>query len=258
MSMKKMLGLVVLCACMLLLVTGVEAQVVKEINFSAAEGYVDGLLIGQPANSDSKWTAASEAQGVDTFMVENEAMLVHPDGTGTIWLNISFPVQHTGFLTATWDWQYFGPPEKHMDLGFTIGDLANYLVDGDPYTVFNEQSAITRMGDLIDARNGDWVGGGSWESANGVEYRDGVLVHMRMVVDIQEWYFDIYAQRDGEEEALVADDFLFRRATSGETDGVNGITLWLNGGDPETSVVLDNILLVGPEPIASVDSWDLF
>lgn len=257
--MRKKLFQGFLCGCMLFLSVGsLHAQIVKQINFSTAEGYVDGLLVGQPANSESKWTAASEAQGENTFMVQDEAMLVHPDGTGTIWLYISFPVQRIGFLTATWDWQYFGPPEKHMDLGFTIGDLANYMADGDPYTVFNEQSSITRMGDLIDARNGDWAGGGSWDSTNGVEYRDGVLVHMRMVVDIVEWYFDIYAQREGEEEALVADNFLFRRATSGETNGVNGITMWLNGGDPETSVVLDNILLAGPEPVVSVQNWDLF
>ncbi|RJP35360.1 MAG: hypothetical protein C4527_00840 [Candidatus Omnitrophota bacterium] len=245
-------------SCLLVFTVSPQAQLVKQINFSAAEGYVDGLLVGQPAGSDSKWTAASEVQGENCFTVQNEAMLVHPDGSGVIWLYIDFPVPKQGPLTATWDWQYFGPPEKKMDLGFTIGDLANYMTDGDPFTVFNEQSSITRMGDVIDARNGDWEGGGQWISTNGVPYRDGVLVHMRMVVDLVDWVFDIYAQREGEAEALVADDFLFRRAPTNETGGVNGITMWLNGGDPETRVVLDNILLVGPEPYVAVNQWDLY
>ncbi len=253
--MRKMSGIGFLWICMMVFAVNPQAQLIKQINFSAAEGYTDGLLVGQPANSEARWTAASEAQGVDVFNVANEAMFVHPDGTGVIWLYMDFPVQKTGVITATWDWQYFGPEEKKMDLGFTISDKGNYMVDGDPNTVFNEQSSITRMGDLIDARNGDWDGGGEWISTNGVVYRDGVLVHMRMEVDTVEWIFDIYAQRDGEDEALVADDFYFRRSPSQETGGVNVITLWLNGGDPETSVVLDNILIVGA---TSVSGWDLF
>ncbi len=236
-----------------------QAQLVKKINFSAAEGYTDGLLAGQPAGSGAQWTEASAVQGENVFTVKNEAMFVHPDGTSVIWLYMPFPAQKKNIITVTWDWQYFGPPEKKMDLGFTTTDTVNFLADGDPMTVFNEQCTPTRMGDVVDARRGnDLVGGGDWISDNGVEYRDGVLVHMRMVVNSTDWVFDVYAQREGEEEVLVAADFLFRRAPSVETDGVNAISMWLNGGDPETSVVLDNILIVGPNPITGVSDWNLY
>ena len=150
--MKKMLGLGVLC--MLLVVAGsVNAQVVTEINFSAAEGYSDGLLTSQPAGADDVWKAASADQGDNVFTVVNEAMLVHPDGN-SVWLNIQFPVQKAadGPITITWDWQYFGPEELKMDLGYAISDKANQLLNDDPFATWNEQGSMTRMGDEIDAR----------------------------------------------------------------------------------------------------------
>ncbi len=253
-----MMGVVASCV-LFVFIASPHAQLIKKIQFSAAEGYTDGLLVGQPAGGDSQWTAASTVQGDNTFTIQNEAMLVHPDGSSVIWVYMPFPAQKKNIITVTWDWQYFGPPEKKMDLGFTTSDSVNFMVDGDPFTVFNEQCTPTRMGDVVDARRGnDLAGGGDWISDNGVEYRDGALIHMRMVVDSVEWMFDVFAQRDGEDEVQVADDFLFRRAPSVETDGVNCITHWLNGGDPETSVVLDNYLIVGPNPITDVNDWNLF
>lgn len=258
MRKTSVMGLAV-CCLMLAFAGGADAQLVKQINFSKAEGYVDGLLVGQPTSGD-KWTAASVAQGENCFNVLNEAMYVHPDGTGVIWVYINIPVQTKAPVTATWDWQYFGAPENKMDLGFTVSDSNNYNNDGDPNTIFAEQCTPTRMGDLIDARKGDWNGGGNWISDNGVVYRDGVLVHMRMVIDPREgeWSFDVFAQREGEAEVQVADDFEFRLAPTAETNGVNDISLWLNGGNPETSVILDNIKIVGPDPIVDVNHWDLY
>lgn len=257
--MQKMLAMGVLLCCFLFVFTASShAQLIKKINFSAAEGYTDGLLVGQPASGAEKWTAASTAQGEEVFNVKDEAMFVHPDGTSVIWIYIPFPAQKKNIVTVTWDWQYFGPPEMNMDLGFTFTDTVNFMIDGDPMTVFNEQCTPCRMGDLVDARNGnDFAGGGTWVSDNGVPYRDGVKVYMRMVADNTEWTFDVFARREGEAEVQVADDFLYRRAPSIETDGVNAISLWLNGGKPETSVVLDNIVITGPEPV-DVDQWDLY
>jgi hypothetical protein len=254
--MKKMLGLGVLC--MLLVVAGsVNAQVVKEINFSAAEGYSDGLLTSQPAGADDMWKIASANQGDNVFTVANEALLVHPDGTDKIWLNIQFPIQKAadGPLTITWDWQYFGPEEKKMDLGFAISDKANQLLNDDPFAEWSEQGSMTRMADAIDARKGDYVGGGSWTADEAVPYRDGVKVYMRMVLDLEMYDFNLYAQREGEDEILVAEFFPMRRMPSEETDGVNCLTMWCHGGDPETSVVLDNILIVGP---TAVSDWALY
>jgi len=255
---------VVVCCILLSMAGGANAQLIKQINFSKAEGYVDGLLVGQPANATDKWTAGSVVQGENTFNVQNEAMYVHPDGkaSSVIYLYIPFPVQKIkegNIITATWDWQYFGDPANNMDLGFTISDSGNFNIDGDPMTVFNEYCTPTRMGSLIDARAGnDLAGGGNWVSDNGVEYRDGVLVHCRLVVDIFNYEFDFFAQREGEDEVQVADDFLFRRIPSVETDGVNCIGMWLNGGKPETSVILDNIRIVGPEGYTAVGQWDLY
>lgn len=252
----------VLCCMLLSLAGGANAQLIKQINFSKAEGYVDGLLVGQPAGDADKWTAASVVQGEKTFNVQDEAMYVHPDGTGVIYLYMPFAVQKIkegNIITATWDWQYFGDPANNMDLGFTISDSGNFNIDGDPNVVFNEYCTPTRMGGLVDARAGnDLAGGGNWISDNGVEYRDGVLVHSRLVVDIFNYTFDFFAQREGEDEQQVADDFLFRRIPSVETDGVNCIGMWLNGGKPETSVILDNIRIVGPEGYTAIGQWDLY
>ena len=78
---------------------------------------------------------------------------------------------------------------------------------------------------------------------------------MRMVLDLEMYDFNLYAQREGEDEILVAEFFPMRRMPSEETDGVNCLTLWCHGGDPETSVVLDNILIVGP---TAVSDWALY
>ena len=246
-----------------LLIKDAQGQVIKEINFSKAEGYTNGPLVGQPAGADSRWASASTNKGDTVFpffgkvfsVSTNETMLVHPDESGTalgvIWVTVPFPLQKTGPLTATWDWQFFGTSDLKTDFGFTIGDTENFNLDGDTNTVFNEQSAITRMGDLVDARNGDGLfnGDGTWVSDNGVVFRDGVLVHMRMVVRLSDLTFDVFATREGEEEVQVADHFYFRRGLSTKNGGVNAITLWLNNGDIATHMTLDNILVVGPNPI---------
>jgi len=247
-----------LSGCMLLLSAGsIHAQVVKEIYFSAAEGYVDGPLVGQPAGSGSKWIAGSADMGDDIYIVKNEAMVVQPIPNMQVWIYIPIPVQKmdSGTITFLWDWQYFGPPEKKMDLGFVPSDSGNYNNDGNPFLSFGEQCCPMRMGDVIDARKGDLACGGTWVSDHGVPYRDGVLVHMRMTIDLNELDFCVYAQREGEEEVQVAENFPMRCMPSNATKGLNTMTFWVNGGDVETSVVLDNFILIGP---ATTRDWDMY
>jgi hypothetical protein len=245
--------------------------VIKEIGFSKSEGYVSGPLVGQPSGSSAVWASASANKGDSIFpsygkvfsVSTNETMLVHPDHSGTalgvIWVTVPFPTQKVGPLTATWDWQFFGMSDLGSDLGFTIGDTENFNIDGDPNTVFNEQSAITRMGALVDARKGDGLfeGGGDWISDNGVIFKDGVLIHMRMVLHLDDQSFDVFATRDGEEEVQVADRFPFRRGMAATTGGVNGITMWLNNGDRATYMTVDNILVKGPNDIVEAPTLSI-
>ena len=278
--MRKVIGLGLLWVCMLAFLTASsQAQLVKKVNFSKAEGYKNGQLIGQPVGGDTVWTSFSKNKGDNgvvagetVFAVSEERMVIHPDNSNDLldadgvkmdmmYLGLPFPVQKKGPVTLTWDWQFFGTEDLKTDLGFTCSDTENVkLGDSEEWAVFNELSAITRMGDLVDARNGDgnFAGDGSWVSDNGIVYRDGVLIHMRMVVDLVNWTFDIFATREGEEEVQVADDFYIRRGLSEKTGGVNSITMWLNGGNPDTYMTVDNILIVGPEPYTAVDQWSLF
>ena len=281
--MRKKIGLAVLWVCMLAFLTASsQAQLVKKTGFSKAEGYKNGQLIGQPVGGDTVWTSFSKNKGDNgvvagetVFAVSEERMVIHPDASNDLldengekmnmmYLGLPFPAQKKGLVTITWDWQFFNLTDdsaKKTDLGFTCSDTENVkLGEFEEWAVFDELSAITRMGDLVDARNGDGLfeGGGSWDSTNGIEYRDGVLVHMKMVVDIVNGTFDIFATREGETEWQVADDFYIRRGFSAKTGGANTITMWLNGGDPETYMTVDNILIVGPEPYTPVDIWSLY
>jgi hypothetical protein len=113
------------CGLLVFLTADLQAQLIKHIQFSAAEGYTNGPLLGQPAGSASVWTNVSGA-GLNTMeswtnadgspwiiaTVTNGNMLIYPDqnfGTNTsvnYWA-IPFPVQFTGPITVTWDWRFY-------------------------------------------------------------------------------------------------------------------------------------------------------
>jgi hypothetical protein len=273
------------CGYLLLLATDLQAQVIKKINFSPAEGYTNGPLWGQPAAEASTWTCVSANTG-DTFYTEdgdhvivntvtNEALRIHPDHTGSelgvIYWAIAFPVQKKGPVTVTWDWQFFPTNEipsdydptnntynaqlQGTDLGFTLSDSLNRALDGDPYAVFNELCTPNRMGARCDARmgTGDCDGGGTWLDV-GPEYKDGKKLHMKLVVyfgddgDPYNNTFDLWAQREGEELWQTADHNFMRRCPTAE-NGIDCITMWLNNGDLETYIIVDNIQVSGPNAV---------
>ncbi|MCZ7640332.1 MAG: hypothetical protein M5U12_32320 [Verrucomicrobia bacterium] len=196
-----------------------QAQLITRVNFSAAEGYVDGPLWGQPARTGTPtWTCVSENTG-DTYVREdgirhicqsitNGALCIRPDQnlgelTSVMYWAFPFPAQRKGPITVTWDWQFFPTNEiptdydptnnnyqatlQGTDVGFTLSDSANRtLGDSAVWAVFNELSTPTRMGGLCDSRyngNGEYGtcgGGGNWND-KGPQYKDGKKVHMKMV-----------------------------------------------------------------------------
>lgn len=204
---------------MLLFVATAQAQWIKQINFSKAEGYTNGPLLGQPAGAGTgAWTPVSENTG-DSYVTEdgsrhvcltvtNEAMLIRPDQNlgelkSVIYFTIPFPAQKKGPITVTWDWQFFPTNEipadydptnnnyqavlQGTDVGFTLSDSDNRkLGDSDVWAVFNELSTPTRLGGLCDARYngsgeyGTCGGGGNWND-KGPQYRDGKKLHMKLV-----------------------------------------------------------------------------
>ena len=299
MNMKKSTVLKFLgCGVLLFATAGLQAQLIKKINFSKAEGYTNGPLWGQPVGAgNAVWTCVSDNQG-NSFVtngqpwivhtVTNGAMYIWPDQnfgtntTGTIYWTIPFPVQKKGPLTVTWDWQFFSTnaiPEDYdptnntynaslqgTDHGFTFADSANRMIDGVPFAVFNELCTPNRIAGVTDARyNTDYNlcdGGGNWNNI-GPEFKDGKMLHMKLVAYFgndaspTNNSFDVWAQREGEEvwHTTVNDTFPdgafpMRRCPTPE-NGIDCLTLWLNGGTFSTHITVSNIRIVGPNPITA-------
>jgi hypothetical protein len=224
-------------------------------------------------------------------VITNESMVIRPDQNfgemkSVIYWAFPIPVQKKGPITVTWDWQFFPTNEipadydptnnnyqatlQGTDLGFTLSDSANRMMDGDPYAVFNELSTPTRMGGLCDSRYngsgeyGTCGGGGNWND-KGPQYKDGRKLHMKMTAyfgnpdDPADNSFDVWAQREGETDVwhTTVNDFypdgkFPMRRCPGEADGdpkIDCITMWLNTGTYSTYIVVDNIRVVGPEPV---------
>ncbi len=256
----KRLGII----CMALVCASpVFAQTVFQCNFSAAEGYSDGPLVGQPAGADDQWVdGVVNIPSEPYIVVENEQLMCNQlDGSDT-WIWIPFPVQQEGDLTMTWDWQYIGPEDGNVDVGMNISDSVNYNLDGNPDLTWNEQGAMTRMQEsnpIIDVRNGDWEGGGSYAADQEITYTDGSLFHMRMVVHIRDLTLDVYVQKEGEsDEVMIAEGYGFRRIPSVETDGVNCLAIWLDGNTDGTSAMIDNILIYGDDGPTNVNNWSIY
>lgn len=252
MSYFRVVRMFSLSAAALFAVSSANAQVIYSTSFSADEGYSNGTLVDQPAGADDVWTGASETDGTDSYVVEDGQLVVTQTGVGSQWVYINFSVQSDGTLIVTWDWQYVGPADGVVDFGFCISDSANFeLIDGNPDATWNEQGAMVRMNEnpSVDVRNGDWEGGGSYSAAAEYNYQDGAWISMRYEIEVFELTLDVFAQKDGEDEVQLADDYGFRRIPSVDTDGVNSITMWVNGGTADNQIIVDNIVVAGPAPV---------
>ena len=113
------------CGLLVLLTADLQAQLIKRISFTAAEGYTNGPLWGQPAGAGANvWidvsanlgNSFSNADGSPWIVctVTNGNMVIYPDqnfgtneSSGTIYWAMPFPVQLTGPITVTWDWRFF-------------------------------------------------------------------------------------------------------------------------------------------------------
>jgi hypothetical protein len=240
----------------------VNAQTFFATSFSAAEGYTNGELVGQPAGGSPVWVDRNEADPALSYAVVNEQLVITQKGSGAEWVSIELPVQNDGILTVTWDWQYVGPDTGEVDHGFCISDTANFLaVDGNAAANFNEQGAMIRMQQdtpAIDARNGDFAGGGSYAADASVEYQSGTKYAMRYEIDVFGLTFDAFATPEGGSEIQFANDYGFRRIPTVETDGINAIVLWDNGAEAGNQIIIDNIVVSGPEGPTNVSEWALY
>lgn len=234
----------------------VQGQVFESIDFSAAQGYVDGPLEGQPMGEDNVWTTGTAENGTSRFTIEDGKLVVTQNEDDNQWIYLTIPVQQ-GLFIITWDWQYIGDPESTVDFGVTFSDTVNFNFDGNPDLGFNEMGAMVRMNTDpdLDVRDGDLDGGGTYASLVPYDYRDGSVINMRVEVDAFDFLVDVYAQKEGEDEVMLADDYGFRRITSAETNGVNAITMWSNGDEPGNQVIIDNFVFFGP---ADVSEWSLY
>ncbi len=221
-------------------VGSLQAQLIADYDFSAAQGYVDGPVVAQPAGGEYTWLEGVAAVPAgDMIAIADEALLLTQVPDTDVWAYFHFPTQMEGDLYVTWDWQYVGPADSNIDVGVNISDSVNFNLDGNPDLTWNEQGAMCRMQEanpIIDVRNGDWEGGGTYASLVELNYTDGALIHMRMVVHIVDLTLDVYAAKDGEAEVTLAEGYGFRRIPSEETNGVNCLAIWVDG-QAETSCI---------------------
>ncbi len=252
--MSVWIGLFVLVSCV-----HCEAQHIFSISFSEGEGYTDGPIAGQPAGSPSPWEVSPADTADEFFMIEDEALVVTQVDTTDHWIFIEFPNQTSGTLIVTWDWKYVGPEDANVDVGFCISSLSNFDFDGNPAPNWPEQGVMSRMQQndaVIDCRNGDWGGGGTYEALASFPYTGGNWISMRYEINANfaDQVFDCYAQEEGEDEVQLAEEFGYRRE-SPEEEGLNVISIWMSGDTLETQCIIDNIVIAGPAPVAD---WSLY
>lgn len=174
------------------------------------------------------------------------------------------------------------------DHGFTLADYANRVAElgdvGDtvpnPNWKYSELSTPFRLSTFQDGRHnpqGACGGTGGWNDYGPV-FKDGKVLHMKLVVHLTNAapeYVNTYegwAQRDGEDlwqtafkedttvtwlvngeptEKFIAASGM--RRCVGEVDpssGINCLMLWMNGNQYPRFVLVSNIRVVGPDPVA--------
>ena len=82
-----------MCGLLVLLTADLQAQLIKRINFTAAEGYTNGPLWGQPAGAGANvWTPVSNNQGNSWTNADGSPWIVHTvtNGTWYIWPDQNF------------------------------------------------------------------------------------------------------------------------------------------------------------------------
>ena len=250
------IGFILVATC------GAQAQTIFFTSFSASEGYVEGPITDQPAGASNVWTDGVEAvPSTDYITVENEKMVLAQNGDGAdTWTYIQFPNVSEGNITVTFEWQYFGAEDANIDVGLCISDVANIELDGNTDLTWNEQSAMCRMQEanpVIDVRDGDWAGGGSYTALVSYPYTDGKLMYMRYEIDVDfpDQYLTVYAQKEGEDEVMLAENYGFRREWF---DGLNSVMIWVDGGAADVKAEIDNILIAGPEGPTGLTNWSLY
>jgi hypothetical protein len=236
------------------------------------------------------------------------AMMISSDGNfgtnaQTYFWKMDFPTQMTGPITVTWDWQFhctneipadFDPTNNAYnstlpgyDHGFTLSDWANRFAGNAPSTnpnwIYSDLSTPFRLSSYQDGRhNGIDVCGGSGDWNNyGPVFKDGKLMHMKMVTYVKDAPAEIrdsyegWCQRQGEEiwqtcfnvdtnvtwiqDGVPIDKFVptsGMRRCPGEFDpnsGINCVMLWMNGNQYSRYVLISNIVVLGPIPVLSIE-----
>ncbi len=257
--MKKVFVVVI---ALLLGATGVQAQVYYSADFSAAEGYVNGPVVGQPAGATAQWINANPNVLTDDIVIENEQLVISDVSAGGRWVTLEIPTLQENF-SVSFDWKFVGDAAGTMDVGICLSDSLNFeLIDGNPVPNYNEQGTMIRTyaEGLIDVRDGDWAGGGEYKALAELNYQDGKNIHIRMEINPVEWIFDVYFQKEGDaEETMIAEEYGYRRLPTEETDGINALVIWDNAvaGTLGNTMIIDNFLVYGPET-TSVSDWSLF
>jgi len=260
----KHLGLWILVfGSLVVIVPSGQAQLIISADFSPGQGYKDGPLVGQPAGAGTVWLNGNDAEGNPTYAVLNQQLVItqEVDEAGNAfdrWALLPLPPQ-TGKFTVTFDWQYVGPTDGSVDVGFCISATENYAIDGNDAPTYSEQGVMCRMqsGDgteVIDVRNGDWAGGGTYEASEDIFYTDGVKYYMRYEIDASQAVqtYDVYLRPEGKTEIKLADMFGFRRDCP---NGLDTIALWMDGSFAGSKVIIDNIVIAGPAPVGD---WQVY
>lgn len=239
-----------------------DAQELLNINFSAAQGYMNGPVVGQPAGAANQWlnlvdTGIAGLAPADPYFIDSEKLVVAQDGSGASWVYIEFPPQTKGDLILTWDWQYVGPEDENIDVGINLSDSANYSLDITEGSLsgWGRQTTTARMregGGVIDLYNGD-----SYDVLTDFSYTDGVVISMRYIIHLDEKTFDVFAQKEGEAEVALGIGYGYRRDVSAETGGLDHLSIW-ESGSAITECHIDNIVLVASGGVSAVWNWSLY
>ncbi|HOL95888.1 MAG TPA: hypothetical protein PLH79_16185 [bacterium] len=247
--------------CLFFVAPASQAQLIFSADFSAAQGYTDGQLVGQPAGAATVWMEGMDAVDNPAFMVVHEQFVItqEVDATGASiyrWILYPLPVQ-TGKFTTAFEWQYVGPTDGSIDVGFCLSSTENFDRNGNGLPDFNEQGVMCRFqqgGRVIDACNGQWDGSSHYERSQDILYADGTKFFMRYEIDAdpQVQTFDVFVRPEGQSEILLADTFGFRQDCP---NGLDVIAIWVDGNFPNSQVIIDNIVVAGPAPVAD---WPMY
>ncbi len=175
-----------------------------EIDFSEAQGYSEGQLIGQNGWELNYYESQDGSNSDGVFNVKNESAVLTQSGWGGGSIVLGFPLQSEGLLTLTWDTQALEGP---VDFGFAVYDSENFDLVGDLSITWEELSVSTRLSEgkeVLDAYNGNLFGKGSYDALTPFDYTDGKIIHIRAIIDVAANTYDLFATKEGETEVKMA------------------------------------------------------